>query len=391
MMMVPHYDSEDAARVSAVGLFPGLVGDGGIQEAARHTAAALDLIARRSHSRTCFLTLNDPNGVHSIATDGCDITFRGFARDKFRFALAAIRAARQASARPSNLPPLLLAAHPNLALPAAVARFFSPRCTLAVQSHGIEVWRPLSFLRRSALVSATLVLAPSRHTAQQLSSVQRVIETRIAVLPWPLSSEFFGFAACPDGLPQPSGFPLGRVVLTVGRLDSAERYKGTDELLLALSRVRASYPDLHLAIVGRGNDLPRLRQLAENLGVSEFVHFLGGLSREALAACYARCEIFALPSTGEGFGLVFLEAMAFAKPLVAVAAGGSPDLVQDGINGLLVPPEDPGNLSAALARLLDDGELRFALGRRGAERVTRLHRFEVFVSDLDQIISARLK
>ena len=323
--------------------------------------------------------------------DGCEITFQGFARDKFRFAVAAIRAARQASARRSSFPPLLLAAHPNLALPAAVARFFSPRCALAVQSHGIEVWRPLSFVRRHALVSATLVLAPSGHTAQQLSSVQRVIETRIAVLPWPLSSEFFGFAACPDELPLPASFPLGRVILTVGRLDSAERYKGTDELLLALSRLRASIPDLHLAIVGRGNDLPRLRQLAVNLGVSEFVHFLGGLSREALAACYARCEIFALPSTGEGFGLVFLEAMAFAKPLVGVAAGGSPDLVRDGINGLLVPPQDPGKLSAALARLLDQGELRLVMGRRGAERVTRLHRFEVFVSDFEQIISARLK
>ena len=295
-MTVPYYDSEDAARVSAVGLFPGLVGDGGIQEAARHTAAALDVIARRSHGRTCFLTLNDPKGVHSIATDGCEITYRGFARDKLHFAAAAIRAARQASARLSNFPPLLLAAHPNLAPPAAVARFFSPRCTLAVQSHGIEVWRPLSFLRRSALVSAALVLAPSRHTAQQLSSVQRVIETRIAVLPWPLSSEFFGFAACPDGLPPPPGFPLGRVVLTVGRLDSAERYKGTDELLLALSRLRASYPDLHLAIVGRGNDLSRLRQLAANLGVSEFVHFLGASrakrsQRVTPDVKYLRCRV----------------------------------------------------------------------------------------------------
>ena len=390
-MTVPYSDSEDAAQISAVGLFSELLGDGGIQEAGRHTAAALDLIARHKHRRTCFLTLNDSKGMHSIATEDSEITFRGFARDKLRFAVAAIRAARHASARASGTPPLLLAAHPNLALPAAVARFFSPRCILAVQSHGIEVWRPVSLLRRHALASATLVLAPSRHTAQQLSFVQRIIESRIAVLPWPLSSDFFGFAASPDALPLPPGFPPGRVILAVGRLDSAERYKGIDQLLLGLSRLRASYPDLHLAVVGRGSDLPRLRQLAANLGVAEFVHFLGGLSREALAACYAHCEIFALPSTGEGFGLVFLEAMAFAKPLVAVAAGGSPDLVQDGVNGSLVPPEDPEKLSAALTRLLNDGELRFALGRRGVEHVRRLHRFEVFVSDLEKIISARLK
>ena len=378
-------------QIFAVGLFPELLGDGGIQEAGRHTAAALDLIARRSHGRACFLSLNDSKGMHSINTDGSEITFRGFARDKFRFAVAAVRAVRRASARPSSLLPLLLAAHPNLALPAAVARFFSPRCILVVQSHGIEVWRPLSFLRRHALASAALVLAPSRHTAQQLSSVQRIIESRIAVLPWPLSSDFFRFAACPDELPLPAGFPPERVILTVGRLDSSERYKGTDALLAALSQLRPSFRDLHLAIVGRGSDIPRLHRLAANLGVSEYVHFFGGLSREALAACYSRSEIFALPSSGEGFGLVFLEAMAFAKPLVAIAAGGSPDLVQDGINGLLVPPQDPEKLSAALSRLLSEGELRFALGRGGVERVRHLHRFEVFVSDLDQIISARLK
>jgi phosphatidylinositol alpha-1,6-mannosyltransferase len=390
-MTAPHLVSEAPTQIAAVGLFPGLLGEGGIQEAGRHTAAALDLIARRSHCRTCFLSLNDSKGLHSIATDGSEITFRGFGRDKLRFAVAAIRIVRQGSARAAGRPPLLLAAHPNLALPAAVARFFAPRCALAVQSHGIEVWRPLPFLRRRAIASATLVLAPSHHTAQQLSSVQRIIESRIAVLPWPLSWEFFRFAASPDELPLPAGFPTGRVILTVGRLDSSERYKGTDALLVALSQLRPSFRDLHLGVVGRGSDLPRLRQLAANLGVSECVHFFGGLSREALAACYARSEIFALPSTGEGFGLVFLEAMAFAKPLVAVAAGGSPDLVQDGINGLLVPPQDPEKLSASLSRLLSDGELRFELGRRGAERVLHSHRFEDFVTDLDQIMSARLK
>ena len=92
-------------QIFAVGLFPELLGDGGIQEAGRHTAAALDLIARRSHGRACFLSLNDSKGMHSINTDGSEITFRGFARDKFRFAVAAVRAVRRASARPSSLPP----------------------------------------------------------------------------------------------------------------------------------------------------------------------------------------------------------------------------------------------------------------------------------------------
>ncbi|MGB6980226.1 MAG: glycosyltransferase family 4 protein [Candidatus Acidiferrales bacterium] len=387
-MKTPSPSAASPLALSVVALFPGLLGHGGVQEAGRHTAAALDIIARQRGSRARFLSLNDSIGPHTIVTAGREISFEGFSRDKIRFTAAAIRAARSASRGTPGSAPILLAAHPNLALPAAVAHFFSPRCTLAVQSHGIDVWQPLPFLRRRALASAAIVLAPSRDTAGKLASAQRIAQSRIHLLPWPLSSDFFRFAArASDDLPAPPGFPLSPVILTVGRWDSAERYKGADDLLMATAQLRASFPALHLVAVGAGDDLPRLRQLAVNLGIADQVHFFSGLSREALAACYARASVFALPSTGEGFGLVFLEAMAFGKPLVAVAAGGSTDLVEDGVNGLLVPPRDPAKLSAALARLLSEEVLRTELGRRGAARVARLHRFEVFSSALGHILA----
>jgi len=107
---------------------------------------------------------------------------------------------------------------------------------------------------------------------------------------------------------------------------------------------------------------------------------------QELAACYANADVFALPSTGEGFGLVFLEAMAFAKPVVGADAGGTTDLVRDGINGLLIPPNDTDRLTQSLSRLLQDGSLRRKLGECGAATVRREYQFDIFRNTLDQIL-----
>jgi glycosyltransferase involved in cell wall biosynthesis len=193
-------------------------------------------------------------------------------------------------------------------------------------------------------------------------------------------------AAAPAELLLPRAFPHGRVILTVGRWAASERYKGADELIGAVQRLRATVPGLHLVAVGDGDDFPRLQELAASLDVADGVHFLTGLSREQIAACYARADLFALPSTGEGFGIVFLEAMAFAKPVVGAACGGTTDVVEDGINGLLVPPRHPERLAQALSRLLHDEALRTEMGRRGAEVVRQKYNFGVFQAGLHKVI-----
>jgi phosphatidyl-myo-inositol dimannoside synthase len=366
-----------------LGLFPELLGVGGIQEAGRLTAAALQEIAANHGWRADFLGLNDPPGPHSFVAGERAIPLRGFGRAKARFTLAGLRWSASSG---KNSVRVILAAHPNLAVPAAWVRRISPRVRIIVMAHGVEVWNPLPASRRDALLKADLVLGPSRDTVEKLVNVQGVSREKTRRLAWPLSPAFLRMASEPAGLPALPWFPKGRTILTVGRWASAERYKGADALIGAIPAIRADVPDLHLVAVGGGDDLPRLRQIAADLGVADCVHFLENLSREEVAACYARADLFALPSTGEGFGLVFLEAMAFAKPVVGAACGGTLDVIEDGVNGLLIPPGDVGALARALSQLLRDDQLRSKLGRRGAEFVRQNFRFDHFQAELENIL-----
>jgi phosphatidyl-myo-inositol dimannoside synthase len=372
-------------RNRIIGLFPELLGVGGVQEAGRLTAAALSEIALRRGWSTDFLSINDPPGPHSVAVAGLAISFHGFGRAKIPFVLSAIGCGRSAA---KDGTPIILAGHPNLAVPADWMRRASPRAKTIVMAHGVEVWKPLPLFRRRALLRANLVLAPSRDTVRRLVDAQGVAAEKARRLPWPLSAGFLRMADAPAGLPVPPAFPqVGPVILTVGRWASAERYKGADELIRTIPQLQTVAPALHLVAVGAGDDLPRLQQLATGLGIADRVHFLENLSREEVAACYARADLFALPSTGEGFGLVYLEAMAFSKAVVGVACGGTTDVVEDGVNGLLVPPHDASALARALSRLLSDEPLREQLGRRGAEIVRRKYEFGVFRVELESILN----
>ena len=121
--------------------------------------------------------------------------------------------------------------------------------------------------------------------------------------------------------------------------------------------------------MGQGDDQARLQALATQLGIAGQVTFHGSLAAPCLQAAYAQCDLFALPSGGEGFGIVFLEAMHHAKPCIGARAGGIPEVLVDGETGLLVDYGDVGGLAAALHQLWSDPALRDRLGAAGHQRL----------------------
>lgn len=361
-----------------LGLFTGLEDPGGVQLAGRQTAAALAAIAQDRGWPCAFLSLNDSRGEHEGCVGQKRFRFTGFARSKLWFLMAVLRLSRRK-------PKVIFATHPNFAPPLAAARTVSKDSRTVVGAHGIEVWQPLPGTRRKTMQNADLVVAPSSDTVRKLAAVQGIQAEKIRRLPWPLDPEFAQFSQSTGHLAPPSGFPRGQVVLSVGRWSASERYKGADLLIQAVATLRRDFSELHLVLVGQGGDLPRLRQQAHTSSAAEYVHFLTDLSRLELAACYAACDIFALPSTGEGFGLVFLEAMAFGKPVIGANVGGIPDVVENGREGLLVDPTVQA-ISSALKQLLTNQSLREELGARGRNRVNSEFAFDSFQRRLLAIV-----
>jgi glycosyltransferase involved in cell wall biosynthesis len=282
---------------------------------------------------------------------------------------------------------VVIALHPHLAPIAWAMKARSSKLRSVVFSHGIEVWQPLGWPRGPALRRADLVIGPSKDTVHQLISTQGVGESKVRRLPWGLDPGFEAKLTMQDASLTPPGFPKGcRVILSVGRWDTAEQYKGADTLIVAMPRILQRFPDASLVLVGDGNDRLRLEQLSRDAGTMACTHFLHGLAPEELSACYAGCEVFALPSRGEGFGFVFLEAMAYAKPAVGGAHGGIPDLVEDGVTGVLVPYGDASRLAQALESLLHNPNAAREMGERGRERLSKMFSFKQFQSGLTNVL-----
>ena len=262
----------------------------------------------------------------------------------------------------------------SVPLAAALARL--TRALLWVQLHGIEAWpRPGALVRRAA-EHAGLVTAVSRHTRRRFLAWARVAPERVKVLPDTVDGRFQP-GPKPADLLRRHRLENSRVLLTVSRLWAAERYKGHDVVLRALGRLRATHPDVVYVIAGEGDDRPRLEQLASELGVVELTRFLGRVPDEMLPALYRAADVFVMPSTGEGFGIAFLEAIASGVPVVAGAADGSSDPLRDGLDGRLIAPASEAEVADAVADAL-------AAGNRATAATTPFarERFETMVNAL---------
>jgi glycosyltransferase involved in cell wall biosynthesis len=347
---------------------------GGIQRISLHAAAALTAFARKEERPVRFLSLNDPLGQHELDVAGERIAILGFGGSKVRFALATLAAAPHID--------FAYIAHPNLAPLGIVAKLLRPRAWYCVATYGIEVWEPLPGFRRLGLKWARVVTSLSEFTAQRLITAQG-LAGRPVVMP-PAFDPILSGDGVRRSLPL---LPPGRILLTVARLTASDSYKGVDHVIQALPAVLSAVPDAYYVVVGDGDDRGRLESLAVDAKVRDHVLFVGTKVGEELAGYYHACDVFVMPSRSEGFGVVFLEAMSHGKPVLAANSGGAPEVVEDGVTGLLVEYGDVPTLARSLARLLTDREDRQRMGEAGRHRVDAQYTFEHFRTRLETLLA----
>jgi colanic acid/amylovoran biosynthesis glycosyltransferase len=198
---------------------------------------------------------------------------------------------------------------------------------------------------------------------------------------------------CPLGVDPaiftPTSAPGGAVlqVLCIGTLLPR---KGQGILLEAAAKVRAGGRALRVDFVGDGPDRPALESAAARLGISDSVTFHGSLNQDRVRECLKRADVFVLPSFAEGVPVSLMEAMAMEIPCISTSVAGIPELIESGVQGILVPPADPDLLARAIERLLDDSELRQRLGRAGRRKIVESYNLSVNVKRLAGIFERRL-
>jgi glycosyltransferase involved in cell wall biosynthesis len=353
-----------------LGLFTGLLYPGGIERVARHVGAVLASYAKERGETCQLLSLNDPMGVHDVELGGVHFSVEGFNREKAKFFSKVARFALSAR--------IVYVGHANIAPFNFLFRLF--HCRTIVASHGVDVWGAVRWWRRLGLRLADRVTAPSTFTAEKLVSVQGIKPDSVALLPWALDPGF-QFITTKEKLKK-RNLPPGKILLTVSRLATRDQYKGVDTVIQALQNVRETFSDVYYIILGDGDDRPRLEQIAKDSGVDDCVFFKGTVSDRELHEYFQDCDVFVMPSEGEGFGLVFIEAMAFGKPVVGGRHAGPLDIIVDGETGLLVECGDVPGLTQCLLHLLKDQSLRNRMGEAGRRRVRELYTFNRFKQEL---------
>ncbi|MGF1460392.1 MAG: glycosyltransferase family 4 protein [Leptolyngbyaceae cyanobacterium] len=242
-----------------------------------------------------------------------------------------------------------------LPLVSPLCEFFGVPYTAII--YGKEVWQTTPALQRRALQQADRIWGNSRYSRDLACAANDLDPQKFSMLPCVVDGETFTPGPPNPELIEQYGLKNCRVLMTVARLWSGDIYKGVDVTIRALPKILRAFPDVKYLVVGRGDDQPRLAKLAQDLGVADRVVFAGFIPDQRLVEHYRLADAYVMPSK-EGFGIVYLEAMACGVPTLSGDDDGSADPLQDGKVGWRVPYRDPVAVAQACIEILQGEDQR---------------------------------
>jgi phosphatidylinositol alpha-1,6-mannosyltransferase len=224
---------------------------------------------------------------------------------------------------------------------------------LLLMIYGIDVWNPVkNVITKYLLPKIDFIISISMITKQKFLRWSHLTRTKFYLLPNAVIQKNYGVGAKPQKLVERYGLDGKTVLMTLGRLATQEKYKGFDEVMELLRALSAQVANIVYLIVGDGDDRPRLTAKARSLGVADRVIFTGFIPEAEKADHYRLADAFVMPGRGEGFGFVFLEALACGIPVVGSRLDGSREALRDGALGVLVDPRRPDDILAGILEAL---------------------------------------
>jgi asparagine synthase (glutamine-hydrolysing) len=283
----------------------------------------------------------------------------------------------------------VIAGHINLAPAILLLKLRKPHIRITLVTHGIEVWNRQKGLKKWLLRRADDIISVSHYTAKRLHDENGVPENKVKVLHNCLDPFFIpdSWSEKPSYLQRRYGIKKGdKVLLTIARLSHQEKYKGYDQVLQCIPALRRQYPGIRYLLCGKADAMEqqRIQTIIEREGIQENVLFTGYVPDDELTDHYRLADVFVMPSQGEGFGIVFIEAAACGTPVIAGNSDGSTEALLDGEIGKLIEPDDIEMLTRAIGQALELPGNKQQLG----EKVVDHYRFEAYKERMEEVLDA---
>lgn len=268
---------------------------------------------------------------------------------------------------------IIILGHINLWLIGTLVKLFYPRKRVIFCTHGIEIWKKLTRNQYNILEKSD-ILTVSSFSKNELIKYNNKLKERITVIPNCIIdyNKKFDFIS----KEKKTFFNL----LTVTRLDNSEVDKGIHNVLLALHLIKDKLDNFKYTIIGKGEDKYRLERIVDEYKLDDYVEFLGYV--EDLTLHYKECDAFILTSKKEGFGIVYLEAMQYKKPVIAANFGGSVDVIEDNVVGFLPNYDDVEKIGESILKLYYNPEMRSEMGNKGYEKLIKNFSFDIVTNKI---------
>jgi phosphatidyl-myo-inositol dimannoside synthase len=305
--------------------------------------------------------------------------FKGFNGNKVFFSMEAVAEAGKFD--------IIIVGHINLAPVGLLINKLYPDKHLILITHGIEIWDELSSIKRNFLNSVYEIISVSNYTRSRIMEMHNINSAKIKILPNTIDPFFEkpGNYTKPDYLMQRYEIKTGeKIILTICRLSSAEMYKGYDKVIEILPLVLNSLPGTKYILAGKYDEeeKKRVNALIEKSGVENNVILTGFISDAELTDHYRLADLFVMPSKGEGFGIVYLEAMVCGVPVITGNKDGSKEIIEKLKIGKSVDPDNPDELVSAIVSMIKDADKPKELISSTVEDVYGFSGYKQKVTDL---------